>query len=445
MNHHCQCVSAGQCPLFRRTMNSREHHICRGYDRDGNTAIAPERRAIHIRHWAQQAAESMGLGDQIKSLTDAAGISQCGSCVTRQRTLNAAVPATHWMTRLLRRLIGRWLPTVRQPSLTLPGFDFNRWSIDTATVTPAGLAECDLSGDSFPFNVQSPETMPPTLTVSKLPHVPFEAGPDVCPVVTAENDSVPALRDIWKGGTVFLCCGGPSLSQMDLTLLERRGIIVAAVNQVAATHVRPHVAITVDKSAHFHSSIWNDPAILKLARYETRNDRIAERDGDAWKATGPSARDFPGTLFYQTSNKFDAASFLTAGSVVWGGEAQLNGKTRETRNVMLAALRLLYWMGARRVVLIGCDFHMQAGQSYAFAESKNHHAAGFNNNTYSILDGWFRELRPHFEASGYHVLNATPGSHLTAFDRINYQQAVESAAAGITPATPTSVAGLYKL
>lgn len=421
-------------------MSNREREICQGYDRDGNTSICPDRRAKYLALWTKEAAEKLGLGDQVSALLQSAGLQECGGCKERKTKLNAAAPASHWLTRLVRRV----LPKKRQASLTLPSLSFSRWQISTADCQPSGLAKTN--ADAFPVvSPVHPFAEFPAKSVTDLTPVKFRPGRKVCPVFTADNEPVPALRDSWKGATVFLCCGGPSLAQLDLSLLQQRGIMIAAVNQVAATHVRPHVAITVDKTARFHSSIWSDSAILKIARYQTRDDRIAERHGDDWKATGPAARDCPSTLFYKASTGFDAATFLKAGSVVWGGTTKLHGRQRETRNVMLAALRLLYWLGARRVVLLGCDFHMQPGQSYAFEDPKNSSAAGYNNNTYSILDQWFHELQPHFQAAGYHVCNATPGSHLTAFDQVEYLDAVNAATAQITPATPDSVTGLYQL
>lgn len=109
--------------------------------------------------------------------------------------------------------------------------------------------------------------------------------------------------------------------------------------------------------------------------------------------------------------------------------------------MFLVALRMLYWLGFRTVYLVGADFHYRPEKTYSFAESKNANACGTNNNTMAILDGWMRQLRPHFERAGFGVYNATQYSRLSAFDFVPLGQAVESAV--LPQPSPDDVAGMY--
>jgi len=158
MNHHCQCATAGHCPLFRRVMNNREHHICRGYDNNGSTSIDPERRDVHINHWTQQAAESVGLGDQFAAITKSVGVAPCESCQGRQTVLNQTFPKQHWLTRLAGTFTRA--ARIKQPEpLTLPSLSFEPWQISTTDVTPSKLA----TTDATPFPVVNWDETPPSI------------------------------------------------------------------------------------------------------------------------------------------------------------------------------------------------------------------------------------------------------------------------------------------
>lgn len=243
-------------------------------------------------------------------------------------------------------------------------------------------------------------------------------------LVNAKGESGDALANTYQGASCFLVCGGPSLNQTPLELLNNRGILVAAVNQAGATHVRPDLWFSVDDPAHFHAAIWSDPHVMKFARIDQASKSIVQRSGERFTPTGQTANRSPNTWFFRPTKGIRPTQFLAEKRIVWGGTANLDGKSLEKRSVMLVALRLLFWLGVRTVYLVGADFRMTPESTYAFDDPKDRHACGTNNNTYRILDGWFSQLRPTFEDHGFHVLNATPGSHLTAFDRIDFRAAV---------------------
>lgn len=274
----------------------------------------------------------------------------------------------------------------------------------------------------------------------------FVAGPDAPKAIVSWcGRPASALVHHLRGAPVFLVCGGPSLNTLDLSLLERRGVVVAAVNQSAATHVRPRFWICGDPPRKFHPAIWQDPGIIKFSRRDESRTPITldwgPGDGGGWqvKQAGRMARHFPNVWFWERGYGFEPHDFLRLPRISWGKDF---GK-RGTRNVMFPALRILYLMGARTVYLIGADFHMRKHDSYAFAEHKDQRSAGTNNNTYGLLNRCFHELRPHFEAADFRVFNATPGSHLDAFPHIDYHAAIESVVAGVQPVT--SVTGMYML
>ena len=252
-------------------------------------------------------------------------------------------------------------------------------------------------------------------------------------IVNAGGVSADALCNVYRGASAVLCCGGPSLNYLDTTMLSKRGIIVAAVNQCAATHVRPHVWFSVDSPDRFHDSIWADPGIMCFAKRRYAKHTVHKKIDGKFVDTNRSIRDYPNVWFYEHTAEWKPQEFLTQRLITWG----------DTRHsVMLPALRILYWLGIRNLAIIGADFHMIPERSYAFNSPKDATAAQTNNNTYTWLNDRFAELRPHFDQVGYNVVNATPSGNLTAFRRVDYAQFIADSA--IQTDATVDVTGFYK-
>jgi len=237
------------------------------------------------------------------------------------------------------------------------------------------------------------------------------------------------LGGLHRGATVFLVCGGPSLNRMDLSVLERRGVLVAAVNQVAATHVRPHLWFSVDDPSKFHESIWKDPAVLCFTKRKYLRHAVWEtRDGG--RKPGPKAQDLPLVVGYEHRAEWPC-DFLD-GAPTWGREGYF-------KSVFVVALRILADLGVRRICLLGADFHMDPAQAYAFDQQKDQGAANSNNGYYARLNRDLPAVWKTLLSIGCEVVNCTPGSQLTAFPTSTL--ADEIGRVEITP--PKSVAGLY--
>jgi hypothetical protein len=109
---------------------------------------------------------------------------------------------------------------------------------------------------------------------------------------------------------------------------------------------------------------------------------------------------------------------------------------------MYVALRLLFFLGIRRVYLVGCDFRMEVGkQNYAFSQERTAASVKGNNSTYAVLNARLGQLLPHFEREGFDVRNCTPGSGLTVFPHLSFEAAVAQAAADIPQTINTG--GMY--
>lgn len=253
-------------------------------------------------------------------------------------------------------------------------------------------------------------------------------APDGLRLYTADFDSI-SMANFYRGRAVFLMLSGPSLNALDLSLLDQRGIVTMGVNNAWTIH-RPHLWTCVDDPGRFIDTGWKDPGILKLVPmcHRVRRLRVQNPDG-SMRPSAFHVSQMPGVFFYRRSNHFDHERFLTGDTVCWGNDGDradslgIKGK----RSVMLAALRLLHHLGFRTVYLIGCDFKMADDRRYAFDEDRALDVIRYNNTLYDALSRRFEALRPHFERHNFRVVNCSPGSELSAFESMDFRDAVSQA------------------
>lgn len=237
----------------------------------------------------------------------------------------------------------------------------------------------------------------------------------------------------WAGrysGSVFLVCGGPSLNEMDLSPLTQRGIAIAAVNNVAASHVRPHFWFCADEPLKFHQAIYADPAIACFVKANISRKHTRRLDGEQ-SIPGPPVTDYPNVWLYDHAGpeSLKPTDFLACDGPLWPRDTSV-----VRRSVMLPALRMLVDFGFTTIYLLGCDFNMEVGVksedsrgSYAFDEGKDAVACRSNNRLYESVDAFLTKVDPVLKASGVNVFNCTPGGNLTAFERMPFAEAVDNA------------------
>jgi len=247
---------------------------------------------------------------------------------------------------------------------------------------------------------------------------------------TTDFDSV-GLTDFYRGRHAFLVLSGPSLKDHDLSKLHRRGIVTMGVNNSWAVH-RPTLWTCVDSPGRFIDTGWKDPGILKLVPMAHWNARLRIRREDGRMADSAfRVRQMPSVLLFRRGEHFDHRTFLDEDTVCWGNP----GSTKDSlgivgkRSVMLVALRLLAVLGFRHVYLVGADFRMADDRRYAFDERRSEAAIRHNNTLYEALDRRFNALAPALKKAGLKVHNCTPGSGLTAFPHLSFDEAVERAGA----------------
>ena len=247
------------------------------------------------------------------------------------------------------------------------------------------------------------------------------------------------------GGTAFLIGGGPSVLSSDLQPLRSRWTLT--LNNGPATF-RPNANCTVDDPSRFSLSMWLDPTIMKfspMAHFEKRlwDNRRLKVEGEwvqKWEPSALRVCDCPNVVGYRRNEKFHAPRWLYEETINWGNHAKYGGG----RSVLLAAMRIFFLLGFRRVYLLGVDFEMTPEKRYHFAEDRHAGAIRGNMSTYEKLQQWFTELQPYFLKEGFIVKNCNPASKLPAFPFMPYEEALEEASAHLGDYRNERTVGMYR-
>lgn len=243
----------------------------------------------------------------------------------------------------------------------------------------------------------------------------------------------------------FLCCGGPSYLNLDTSLLKLPGVATVGVNNTARD-LDCDVAVFSDPAEKFHHGIMLDHRIMKLLPLPRLTDRFRVKHEDKWTKTPFRVCDCPNVFGFKRDQDFDPKQFMTRDSACWGVDKKAlkrGNKQEKMLNTFFIGLRIPYYLGIRRLYLVGVDYKMERGAEYAFAgTSGNQGRALTNQNSYRIAASWCRMLKPIFDDIGYEVYNCNPNSGLDVFDYVPFDFAIRDAI-GPCPQRPYSFHGFY--
>jgi hypothetical protein len=243
-----------------------------------------------------------------------------------------------------------------------------------------------------------------------------------------------SLCNLFRSSTAFLICSGPSLANVDLSCLNSRGILTCSVNN-AGTQFRSNLWVSYDSPGKFSEVIWRDPAIWKFVPIERFDKPIRTRNpAGNLEYTNEKVNQMPSTFGYRANCIFQPETWLTENSINCGDNESDSEKLRipGARSVMLVALRLLHYLGVRRVFLLGCDFGMSYGsQNYAFEQTRTRRSVKLNNQIYRTLSVKFEQLLPYFKQDGFEIFNCNPDSGLRVFPFVDLDEAIGIATSNI--------------
>ena len=166
-----------------------------------------------------------------------------------------------------------------------------------------------------------------------------------CPFFFTRESSALSLVGMYRGGSAFLICSGPSFATLDKNLLRTPGIWTMTTNN-AVTSFRGNASVTVDDPCRFNASLWLDPTIMKFvpsSHFEKPlwDNRFLGDKGQQWGLSSIVVGDCPAVVGYRRNEKFMPERFLYEDSINWGAHKRYGGG----RSVMLAALRILFLLG----------------------------------------------------------------------------------------------------
>lgn len=239
--------------------------------------------------------------------------------------------------------------------------------------------------------------------------------------------------DMYRGKSAFLLLGGPSFGDLIKTdieinnknykvdkLLKSGGFCTMGVNN-SVKSFRPDLWVSVDNPTHFMKSIWTDPKIKKYVPYDHCEKNIF--DNEKWELSNILVGDCPNVLYYRRNEKFQPKQFMYENTFNWGNHSEFGGG----RSVMLVAIRLLYYLGFRKVFLLGCDFKMDENNKYHFDQDRTKASINGNNASYQKLKQWFDILKPEFDKLDYQIFNCNYNSELKTFPFISFKDAYKLA------------------
>jgi len=194
-----------------------------------------------------------------------------------------------------------------------------------------------------------------------------------------------------RGEEVFLCGAGPSLKTTNCALIERSEKYIMGINN-SFEYIHPDIWIGVDDSQAFDDKIWTLDC-LKIYDYQKRDDVVKQKP----------IQDYNNIHFiYLVGNHKEEGQtkdYNFSGDFI---NFYFEGNTFTT------ALHILYWMGTKRVYLIGCDF---GGESFLSKKSKGYNEKGQQKSFKNAID--FLKLSKM--QSGVEYISCTPDSSINDF------------------------------
>lgn len=242
------------------------------------------------------------------------------------------------------------------------------------------------------------------------------------------------LRGMLAGGSAFLVGGGPSANDLPVGKLANRGLFSMGINNVAAW-IRVNSFVCSDPPSKFSDAIWLDPSVMKFCPVPKLTNRgrgaLRTKEDGVFKDLEIRTIDCPNIWgFYRETTWHWDDRFFTSEIAAWGngGEGEKITGHPKTLCTLLLGLRLLRYLGARTIFLVGVDFRM-VDRGYSFDQGRTAGAVSNNNRQYQIVNTGLCEMVKAgiFKKFGLDVYNTCAVSGLRAFDHVPFDRALDFA------------------
>lgn len=216
------------------------------------------------------------------------------------------------------------------------------------------------------------------------------------------------LEDLFAGQTAFLMGGAPSIKEQPLELLQKRGVLTAAMNN-AAIHFQPDIWISSDRPECYEPQILLDPKIMKFAPIGHADVRL---DGP-YKGRRYGA--MPNMFFYKQDPNVPWEHFLEQHTgVPW------------YHNTLMSSIHILYRLGIKSIILGGSDFGFtKDGPQYAHDAKLGKLQQKWNTDLYNSLVEDLRILASYFESMGLQFMDCSVNSRLhQTYQKLSMEDAI---------------------
>lgn len=218
---------------------------------------------------------------------------------------------------------------------------------------------------------------------------------------------------MYKGGTLFLAGGAPSLLKEDISKLGQPGISLMAINNTAS--IFPFGVdfwIGCDKPGCYSPRILLDPRPMKFSIIAKKRFTFMPNQFREYRL-----QDCPNMYFFGTHEKFTHNTLLKKDrDFVWW------------KNTFWVAIQIAYRLGFRKVYLIGCSFNIGEGKHYSYDFTLDEYQKNYNQRLYAQTITLMNLAKQHFDEKGFQVISATPDSTLNdTYPCVSFDDAIEEA------------------
>ena len=223
---------------------------------------------------------------------------------------------------------------------------------------------------------------------------------------------------------------------MPIQRLAERGIVSLAVNN-AGGYAPVKAWCFGDPQWKFHHGLFLDPAMLTFAPSGKLARCVRVKIDGEFCGTDIQLRHCPNTYGFARSGRFEPSDFLTDPAAHWGKSGRNDKEKGDRRRIttMLCGIRLLHYLGCRRVYMLGVDFKA-ASDGHRYAWEKR------GGSGWRKMGLMLEELAPEFEKTGFDVYQCNPESECKVFPYVPFETALEDCR-GAVPAEPFDLVEWY--
>lgn len=231
----------------------------------------------------------------------------------------------------------------------------------------------------------------------------------------ADRARLAKLRGAYAGKTLFLVGSGPSLKEMDLSLLD--GVPFMTVNNGARLFAGRYIPMHAVSDIACYEQYGDD---IERADIGLRFYRSRFRATAPWRMHGHSQS----TIF---------VPYRKGGLLKRGFQPRADQGLGNDASVLVFAAQLAYHLGFQTVNVIGCDLDYSAPNAYAYAMTETdraHEASAVVQDRRRAMvnaNAEFAEVRRHFEADGRRIVNCGVGGKLETLERQPFADAIVAA------------------